>query len=82
MLGKSAPLMSLRRIGAYTNTAKGICYWSEIMPIDGRPGIVNMGHYEDVLKKVDGKWKFAKRTIVTDVPIGTMITAAPPAAAP
>jgi outer membrane murein-binding lipoprotein Lpp len=63
------------------DSAKGVCYWSEIMLIDGRPGIVNMGHYEDVLKKVNGKWKFAKRTIMRDVPVGTLITP-PPASAP
>lgn len=55
------------------NTAEGISYWMEIMLIEGRPGIVNMGHYEDKLRKVDGHWKFAKRTIVRDVPLGTSI---------
>lgn len=68
---------------AYTitgNTAKGICYWEEIALVEGRPGIINMGHYEDELSKVNGQWKFAKRTIVRDVPIGTSVV--PPAKTP
>jgi len=55
------------------NSAEGRSYWMEIMLIEGRPGIVNMGHYDDQLKKVGGKWKFARRTVIRDVPIGTSV---------
>jgi SnoaL-like domain len=52
------------------NTATGRCYWQEIALIDGKPQITFAGHYDDVLRKVNGEWKFARRTINSDVPPG------------
>ena len=34
--------------------------------MDSAPGVVVAGHYEDTLRKVDGAWKFAKRSIVIE----------------
>jgi 3-phenylpropionate/cinnamic acid dioxygenase small subunit len=56
------------------DTAVGGAYWQTIGVTDGRTSVLSAGHYEDVLKKQGGKWKFAKRVIVSDL--------APPAAAP
>jgi hypothetical protein len=30
--------------------------------------VAGAGHYEDVLKREDGRWKFAKREIIDDIP--------------
>ena len=57
-------------------TAKGGVYWTEVTVVDGRVQVVGSGHYLDELKKVNGQWKFARRTILRDVP------PAAPAAAP
>jgi hypothetical protein len=35
---------------------------------DGKTQVIGSGHYLDELKKVNGQWKFAKRTILQDVP--------------
>jgi hypothetical protein len=52
------------------NTAAGRCYWQEIALVDGKPQITFAGHYDDDLRKVNGEWKFARRTINSDVPPG------------
>lgn len=49
------------------NTATAGAYWQSIGQRDGHPVVLSAGHYDDVLRKVDGHWKFAKRVIVTDV---------------
>ena len=33
---------------------------------NGAPGVVVAGHYDDTLRKVDGRWLFSKRAIVID----------------
>jgi hypothetical protein len=53
------------------DTATGIAYWTETTLVDGKPAVVGAGHYEDKLRKVNGQWKFAKRTVVRDVPAMT-----------
>jgi hypothetical protein len=52
------------------NTATGRCYWQEIALVDGKPQITFAGHHDDVMRKVNGEWKFARRTINSDVPPG------------
>ena len=52
-------------------TATGIAYWTETTLVDGKPAVVGSGHYEDELRKVNGQWKFARRTVVRDVPAMT-----------
>jgi 3-phenylpropionate/cinnamic acid dioxygenase small subunit len=49
------------------DTAVGGAYWQTIGIADGRTSVLSAGHYEDVLKKQGGKWKFAKREIVSDL---------------
>jgi hypothetical protein len=62
------------------NTAVGGAYWQTIGVADGRTSVLSAGHYEDVLQKQGGVWKFMKRVIVSDlVPPPTAATAAPPA---
>jgi 3-phenylpropionate/cinnamic acid dioxygenase small subunit len=56
-------------------------YWQTIGTADGRTVVLSAGHYDDVLKKVNGQWKFAKRAIVTDTapPPGVAAPGAPAA---
>jgi uncharacterized protein (TIGR02246 family) len=48
------------------DTAVGGAYWEDIGLVDGKPGVIVAGHYEDTLRKVGGEWKFARRSIVID----------------
>ena len=55
------------------DTATGGAYWQDVGLVNGAPGVVIAGRYEDMLRKVNGQWQIAKRGIVTEF--------APPAAA-
>lgn len=48
------------------DTAAGGAYWQDIGLVNGAPGVVVAGHYDDTLRKVDGRWLFSKRAIVID----------------
>jgi len=48
--------------------ATGGAYWQDIGNVNGAPGVVVAGHYDDSLRKVNGAWKFTKRSIVIDFP--------------
>jgi hypothetical protein len=50
------------------NTAVGGAYWTEVTMVSGHAQVVGMGRYKDVLRKVNGQWKFAKREIMRYVP--------------
>jgi len=54
-------------------TATGGAYWQDVGLVNGAPGVVIAGRYEDTLRKVNGQWQIAKRGIVIEF--------APPAAA-
>lgn len=54
-------------------TAQG--YWQTVMSRASGTTIAGAGHYEDVLKRENGSWKFLKRAIITE-------PAPAPAAAP
>ena len=47
-------------------TAQG--YWQTVMARASGTTIAGAGHYEDVLKKENGTWKFLKRAIINDTP--------------
>jgi hypothetical protein len=70
------------------DTAVGGAYWQTIGMQEGRTAVLGAGHYEDVLKKQGGQWKFAKRVIVNDLspprpaPAATPSSPAPSSAAP
>jgi 3-phenylpropionate/cinnamic acid dioxygenase small subunit len=49
------------------DTATGGAYWQTIGMSDGHTAVLGAGHYEDVLEKQAGHWKFAQRTIVNDL---------------
>jgi len=51
-------------------------YWETIATRDCKSVVAGAGHYEDVLKREDGKWKFAKREIFDDLPPRTTTPAA------
>jgi hypothetical protein len=43
--------------------------WMFITPsAEGHPQILLMGHYEDLLIREDGRWKFLMRTVYMDIP--------------
>jgi len=51
------------------DTAVGRAYWYEFdIGMSGRqPFVLAYGHYEDELRKVDGKWLFSKRKIYNEI---------------
>jgi 3-phenylpropionate/cinnamic acid dioxygenase small subunit len=50
------------------DTATDQAYWQTIVTRDCKSVVAGAGHYEDVLKREDGRWKFAKREIIDDIP--------------
>lgn len=48
------------------DTAKGGAYWQDIGLVNGAPGVLIAGRYEDTLRKVDGVWRIATRSIVIE----------------
>src|SRR5580658_6311799 len=54
-------------------------YWQTIVTRDCKSVVAGAGHYEDILKREDGHWKFFKREIIDDIPPRT--TPAPGASA-
>jgi hypothetical protein len=62
------------------DTAVGGAYWQTIGIAGDRTSVLSAGHYEDVLKKQGGQWKFAKRIIVSDLAPPTAAATPAPAA--
>jgi 3-phenylpropionate/cinnamic acid dioxygenase small subunit len=60
------------------DTATDQAYWETIATRDCKSVVAGAGHYEDVLKREDGKWKFAKREIFDDLPPPTTTAPAAP----
>lgn len=50
------------------DTATDQAYWETIATRDCKSVVAGAGHYEDSLKREDGKWKFATRQIFDDLP--------------
>lgn len=50
------------------DTATDQAYWQTIVTRDCKAVVAGAGHYEDVLKREDGHWKFFKRAIIDDIP--------------
>ncbi len=54
------------------DSAQGGAYWQDIGLVNGAPGVVVAGRYEDTLRKVDGQWRIATRNIIIEfAPAGT-----------
>ncbi len=54
------------------DSATGGAYWQDVGLVNGAPGVLIAGRYEDTLRKVDGQWRIAKRSIVIEfAPPGT-----------
>ena len=54
------------------DSASGGAYWQDVGLAGGAPGVLIAGRYEDTLRKVDGEWRIAKRSIVIEfAPPGT-----------
>jgi 3-phenylpropionate/cinnamic acid dioxygenase small subunit len=64
------------------DTATDQAYWQTIATRDCKSVVAGSGHYEDTLKREDGKWKFASREIFDDLPPKTTSAAAGTASAP
>lgn len=50
------------------DTATDQAYWQTIVTRECKSVVAGAGHYEDVLKREDGRWKFSKRAIIDDIP--------------
>jgi 3-phenylpropionate/cinnamic acid dioxygenase small subunit len=50
------------------DTATDQAYWQTIATRDCKSVVAGSGHYEDTLKREDGKWRFATREIFDDLP--------------
>src|SRR5580698_167960 len=50
------------------DTATDQAYWQTIVTRECKSVVAGAGHYEDVLKREDGHWKFFKRAIIDDIP--------------
>ena len=59
------------------DTATDQAYWETIGTTDCKSVVEGAGHYEDVLKREDGKWRFFKREIFDELPPRTVQAAAP-----
>jgi 3-phenylpropionate/cinnamic acid dioxygenase small subunit len=64
------------------DTATDQAYWETIVTRDCKSVVAGAGHYEDTLKREDGKWRFATREIFDDLPPRTAAAAAPSTAKP
>ena len=51
-------------------------YWQTLGVRTGQEVILGSGHYEDELRRENGRWKFAKRAIVNDLPPPALAAAA------
>jgi 3-phenylpropionate/cinnamic acid dioxygenase small subunit len=54
------------------DTATDQAYWQTIVTRECKSVVAGAGHYEDVLKREDGHWKFSKREIIDDIPPKTV----------
>jgi len=56
-----------QRIEVHGDDATSMSRFSYVQAIDGQlPEVRLVGHYDDVLRREDGQWKFARRTITID----------------
>jgi 3-phenylpropionate/cinnamic acid dioxygenase small subunit len=63
----SSHLLTSMRIDVSGDSATSFCRWTLLSPLEnGRQEVAGKGHYKDELVREDGRWKFSKRTIVTD----------------
>ena len=65
-VGKHVVTNLVIQINGDRATAQG--YWQTVMSRASGTTIAGAGHYEDVLKKENGTWKFLKRAIINDTP--------------
>lgn len=63
------------------DTATDQAYWETIATRDCKSVVAGSGHYEDVLKREDGKWRFFERKIFDEFPPRTVTPPAPAAPA-
>ena len=54
------------------DTATDQAYWQTIVTRECKSVVAGAGHYEDVLKREDGHWRFLKREIIDDIPPKTV----------
>jgi 3-phenylpropionate/cinnamic acid dioxygenase small subunit len=54
------------------DTATDQAYWQTIVTRECKSVVAGAGHYEDVLRREDGQWKFSKREIIDDIPPKTV----------
>ena len=62
-------IMSNMTIAIGTDTASAWSRWTYIIPGEQRkPSLALSGHYDDVLVREDGRWRFKSRVVSGDLP--------------
>ncbi len=62
-------IMSNMAIETAADTAKAWSRWTYVVPGQERkPGLALSGHYDDVLVREDGRWRFKSRVVSGDLP--------------
>jgi len=57
------------------NQADATTKWIFVVQAEnGRPQLFYLGHYEDSLVRENGRWKFLKRVVSTDIPGDTALS--------
>src|SRR5690606_11086058 len=71
-------VFSNERIRVEGDRATAVTKWQDVVPgSDGRPITLMLGHYDDVLVREDGRWKFLRRVAHGDIPFHDPLADAP-----
>ncbi|HXX45820.1 MAG TPA: nuclear transport factor 2 family protein [Candidatus Acidoferrales bacterium] len=66
--GSTYHLLTNFEIEVHGDKATAWSRWSFTVTADNRPSILYGGHYDDILVREDGHWKFLRRVAATDIP--------------
>ena len=66
--GSTYHLLTNFLIDVHGDTATAWSRWSFTVTADKKPSILYGGHYDDMLVRQDGHWRFQRRVAVTDIP--------------
>jgi SnoaL-like domain len=67
-LGSTYHLLTNFEIDVHGDNATAWSRWSFTVTADNKPSILYGGHYDDTLVREDGRWKFLRRIVATDIP--------------
>ena len=72
------PVVASLRLQINGDMATDQAYWETILTRDCKSVVAGAGHYEDVLKREYGHWRFFKREIFDDLPPRAAATSSAP----